>query len=89
MTGERTILLAVTSKGCGGHNYALRFVDEDFGGESLALGDNCRLVIDQRSLVWLWDARIDFQTDGLESRMVFDNPHESGRCGCGQSFTCD
>jgi iron-sulfur cluster assembly protein len=88
ITGAATILLAVTSKGCGGHGYSLRFVDDDFGGEALDLGAGRRLVIDQRSLLWLAGVRIDYHDNGIDSTMLFDNPHETGRCGCGQSFTC-
>ena len=30
--------------------------------------------------------RADFVKDKLQSRFVFNNPQEKGRCGCGESF---
>lgn len=87
MTGQAAILLSVNTKGCGGHSYQLKFVDGDFGGEAIELATG-RLIIDSKSLLWLMGARIDYQDDGLEQRVVFDNPAETGRCGCGMSFTC-
>jgi iron-sulfur cluster assembly protein len=89
MTGEAAILLSVTSKGCGGHSYQLRVVDRDFGGEAIDLTDEYRLILDAKSLLWLIGARIDYADDGLEQRVAISNPSvETGRCGCGSSFTC-
>jgi iron-sulfur cluster assembly protein len=89
MTGQSAILLSVGSKGCGGHSYQLRFVDRDFGGEAIDLTEAYRLVLDAKSLLWLIGAQIDYVDDGLEQRVAISNPSmETGRCGCGMSFTC-
>lgn len=89
MTGQSAILLSVNSKGCGGHSYQMRFVDADFGGEAIALDEGYRLVLDAKSLLWLVGAQIDYVDDGLEQRVAISNPSvETGRCGCGSSFTC-
>ena len=81
------ILLSVTSKGCGGHTYTMRFVDGDFGGEAIDLDEGRRLILDDKALLVLWGTSIDYVVDGLEQRLEFVNPNEAGRCGCGMSFT--
>lgn len=89
MTGQSAILLSVNTKGCGGHSYQMRFVDAEFGGESITLSDDHRLILDGKSLLWLMGAQIDYVDDGLEQRVAISNPAvETGRCGCGSSFTC-
>jgi iron-sulfur cluster assembly protein len=85
---EIAILLSVNSKGCGGHSYVMRFVDADFGGEAINLDECHRLILDRTSLLWLWGVQIDFQDTGLDQQLSFKSPLETGRCGCGQSFTC-
>lgn len=88
MMQQPAVLLRVTSKGCGGHSYQMSCVDADFGGDSVQLDTDHRLIIEQRSLMWLIGTEIDYEDTGLQSQLVFRNPLESGRCGCGQSFTC-
>lgn len=88
MTGEAAILLSVTNKGCGGHSYRMDFVDAEFGGETVDLGEDRRLILHDKSLLWLFGVVIDYQDDGFNQQVVFTNPQETGRCGCGMSFTC-
>jgi len=88
MMQQSAILLRVTSKGCGGHTYQMSCVDPEFGGDSIQLDERHRLIIEQRSLMWLIGTEIDYEETALDSQLIFRNPLESGRCGCGQSFTC-
>lgn len=88
MMQQSAILLRVTSKGCGGHSYHLACVDAEFGGDAIQLDERHRLIIEQQSLMWLIGTEIDYEETTLQSQLIFRNPLESGRCGCGQSFTC-
>jgi len=84
---EKSVLLSVNSKGCGGHSYQMDFFDAQVGDEIISLDESHNLIIDKFSLLWLIGVRLDFVENGLGSSFVFDNPQEAGRCGCGSSFT--
>ena len=45
------------------------------------------LLIDPMALIYLVGTEMDFVEEKLGSNFVFRNPNESGRCGCGESFS--
>jgi iron-sulfur cluster assembly protein len=45
------------------------------------------LYIEKNSYPFLKGVRIDYVKQGLSSKLVFDNPNQTGLCGCGESFT--
>ena len=83
---QDVILLSVSSKGCGGNSYQMNFVDSA-NGETVTLDENHRLIIDQKSVLWLFGTEMDFVDEGLESQFVFANPLATGHCACKKSFT--
>lgn len=83
MSNQKSVLLSISSKGCGGHTYQLDFTHQDGG---VALDAEHSLIIDEKSAAWLVDIEMDFVDDGMDSHFEFANPAEIGRCGCQQSF---
>ena len=82
-----TILIGVDKSGCSGYSYKL-----DFGNSSnlknyeIINQDGAKVLIDPKATMFLLGSTMDYQTDKLASRFVFDNPNEKGTCGCGESF---
>ena len=46
-----------------------------------------RIYLDPKHRPYLSGMTIDYQKKGLNEGFEFVNPNESGRCGCGESFT--
>jgi iron-sulfur cluster assembly protein len=44
------------------------------------------VFIDPTAIMFLIGAEMDYVTDKFQSTFVFNNPNESDRCGCGESF---
>jgi iron-sulfur cluster assembly protein len=86
---KEALLLSVNSKGCGGNSYQLGFVAKDFPGEVVPLDEDRPLIVEFKSIFYVVGTQIDYTVNGLDSHFVFNNPQETGRCGCGQSFTCN
>lgn len=87
MSPEAGVRVQVVGGGCSGFVYRMQFV-EDFTEHDRVFEDNgVKVVVDQKSLLYLTDTEIDFH-DGLMGRgFVFNNPNATGTCGCGSSFT--
>lgn len=83
---KKAVLLSVSSKGCGGHTYQMEFTESNQSDDVISLDESHVLVIDRKSLLWLFGVQMDFIDDGLDSHFEFINPAETGRCGCGNSF---
>jgi len=87
MGADAGLRLMVVGGGCSGFSYKMGF-DEEIG-ESDQVFDigGIKVVVDEKSLLYLEGVEVDFH-DGLMGRgFVFNNPQASGTCGCGSSFS--
>ena len=86
--GMDSIVIGVDKSGCSGYSYKL-----DFGNSSelknfeTILKDGTKILIDPKATMFLVGSIMDYRTDKLASRFVFDNPNEKSTCGCGESFS--
>ncbi len=82
--------LNVKSTGCSGNSYVMEHVlEEDLGADDKIAQDGAVLYIPKMHSWMLFGTVIDYETGEMESGFVFTNPNESGRCGCGESFSVD
>ena len=79
--------LAVRTTGCSGMQYVLEFADEVAANDSVFEQHNIKVVVDQKSLVYLDGTELDFAKEGLNEGFQFNNPNVKDECGCGESFT--
>jgi len=78
--------LAVRTTGCSGMAYVLEFVDEIAANDSVFEHNDIKVVVDQKSLVYLDGTELDFAREGLNEGIQFNNPNVKDECGCGDSF---
>jgi|TARA_B100000530_G_scaffold311535_1_gene238653 iron-sulfur cluster assembly protein len=81
------IRLAVNEGGCNGFTYAMDFAETKNEADEVMELDGVCLLIDPMALMYLVGTEMDFVVEKLSSNFVFRNPNESGRCGCGESFS--
>lgn len=81
------IKIGVKTAGCSGMSYVLEFVDErnSWDDEYKSLGVS--IFVSAKDLVYLQGLVMDWQKTGLNEGFEFINPNETGKCGCGESFT--
>lgn len=78
--------LGVRTSGCSGMAYVLEFVDEIDDGDTVFEEHGVKVIVDQKSLVYLDGTELDFARDGLNEGFKFNNPNVKDACGCGESF---
>jgi iron-sulfur cluster assembly protein len=80
------VRVAVKGGGCSGLSYDLSFDTEQQTGDTLAEDKGVQILIDMKSLLYLYGTELDF-SDGLNGKgFQFINPNASRECGCGSSF---
>ncbi|NDH09271.1 MAG: iron-sulfur cluster assembly accessory protein [Gammaproteobacteria bacterium] len=82
------IRLSLKKSGCSGYRYdfqALTAIPQD--DYQLPLNEQIVLVIDKKAYPLFKGLKIDYIKQGLQSKFSFENPNESGHCGCGESFS--
>lgn len=79
--------LSVRARGCSGMSYQADYAEERKATDEVVEDKGVTVFIDPSATLFLVGTEIDYQEDRLSAGFVFRNPNETGRCGCGESFT--
>ena len=86
--GIDALVVGIDKSGCSGYSYKLDFgKSSDLSNYESIIKDGVKILIDPKATMFLLGSVMDYRTDKMSSRFVFDNPNEKGTCGCGESFT--
>jgi len=83
------LMISVTTKGCSGMSYDLQYLDKLESKPKYAdevCQDGVTVIIDPKAALYITGSVMDYREDTTHSGFVFENPNETGRCGCGESF---
>ena len=86
---EDNLRLRVAGGGCSGMSYELFSEPSDQVQDIDTIIDHTdfKVVIDQKSLIYLKGMELDY-VGGLQGKgFVFRNPNATSTCGCGESFS--
>ena len=78
--------MKVIGGGCSGLQYQLSFDDLVRDVDSEIPADGVKLIVDEKSALYLVGSVLDFVDTLQESGFKIENPNASNTCGCGQSF---
>jgi iron-sulfur cluster assembly protein len=81
------VRLGVKTSGCSGMAYVLEFVDQVEPDDRVFEDRGVKVVVDQKSLLYLDGTELDYGKEGLNEGFKFNNPNVKDECGCGESFT--
>lgn len=85
-TPEAGLRLGVRGGGCSGVSYAIEFADKVRKRDHVFEFDGLKVIVDPKSLVYLRGSVLDYEFKLMSHGFKFQNPNESGSCGCGESF---
>jgi len=87
-TETHFLRVGVKGGGCSGLSYVMDFDDQtEPTDEIVELPDGLRVVIDRKSILYLFGTELNY-TDGLNGKgFQWENPNASRTCGCGESFS--
>lgn len=85
----KILFVGVKTKGCSGLSYDMRFAEK---AEVPPLAETVSehgvtVAIDPKAAMFLFGTQMDYLESPIKSGFEFINPNETGRCGCGESFT--
>ena len=84
--GTHGLRMKVIGGGCSGLQYQLSFDDQAAETDSDLKIGGVRLLVDEKSALYLSGTVLDYVDTLQESGFKINNPNASATCGCGDSF---
>ena len=81
--------VSVKSGGCAGMSYVMEYLKELNPNDEVIEEKGVKVFIDPAAVMYLLGTEMDYKKEELSSSFVFNNPNETERCGCGESFKTD
>ena len=81
------VRVGVKNGGCAGMEYTMEYVDSVGPTDEVVEDKGVRLLIDPKAVLFLLGTEMDYRSDRMSSGFVFNNPNQTGSCGCGESVS--
>ena len=80
------VRIGVKSGGCAGMSYVMEYAKSSNSNDEVIEDKGVKVLIDPKAVMYLLGTEMDYKKEELSSSFVFNNPNETERCGCGESF---
>ena len=85
--GAGLLRVGVKNAGCAGMAYTLDYVAEPIKGDDHVHEKGVDVFVEPKATLFLIGTEMDYTEDKMKSGFVFNNPNQTGSCGCGESVT--
>jgi len=86
LSSEYMLRIAINVGGCSGFNYKMDFTDQTNENDKVLEADNVKVIIDNKSYLYLIGMTLDYEGGLNGSGFKFINPNATQTCSCGSSF---
>ena len=80
------VRVSVKSGGCAGMSYVMEYTKDLNPNDEIIEDKGVKVFVDSAAIMYLLGTEMDYKKEELSSSFVFNNPNETERCGCGESF---
>ena len=80
------VRVGVKSGGCAGMSYVMEYTKEIIPNEEIIEEKGVKVIIEPKAIMYLLGTEMDYKKEKFSSQFIFNNPNETERCGCGESF---
>jgi len=81
------VRIGVKNGGCAGMEYTMEYATDAKPLEEVVEENGVKIMIDPKAILFLIGTQIDYVTEKLSQKFVFNNPNQTDACGCGESVT--
>ncbi len=79
------VRVGVKNGGCAGMEYTMEYATTANPTDEVVEDKGVKILIDPKAVLFLLGTEMDFKTEKLSAQFVFNNPNQTGACGCGES----
>ena len=79
--------VGIKKGGCAGMSYTMDLAPDIEPGDEVIEDQGVKILISPKDLMFLLGTKLDFAVNKLEASFTFQNPNQTGACGCGESVS--
>ena len=80
------VRVSVKTGGCAGMSYVMEYTEKANPNDEIIEDKGVKVFVDSAAIMYLLGTEMDYKQGEMSSTFVFNNPNETERCGCGESF---
>jgi len=79
------VRVGVKNGGCAGMEYTMEYAESARATDEVVEDKGVKIFVDPKAVLFLLGTEMDYKTDKLSAQFTFNNPNQTGACGCGES----
>src|SRR6266436_5886756 len=72
--------VGIKNGGCAGQSYTV-----EYAHEIRPTDEGVKILVDPKAVLFLLGTEMDYKVDRMSAQFIFNNPNQTGACGCGES----
>jgi iron-sulfur cluster assembly protein len=81
------VRVGVKNGGCAGMEYTMDYAESRGPIDEVVEDKGVTILVDPKAVLFLLGTEMDYVTDKLSAKFMFNNPNQTEACGCGESVT--
>ncbi|BCW89494.1 Iron-binding protein IscA [Alphaproteobacteria bacterium SO-S41] len=81
------VRVGVKNGGCAGMEYTMEYAESRGAIDEVVEDKGVTILVDPKAVLFLLGTEMDYVTDKLSAKFMFNNPNQTEACGCGESVT--
>ncbi len=81
--------VGIKNGGCAGQSYTVEYAHEVRPTDEVVEDKGVKILVDPKAVLFLLGTEMDYKVDKMSAQFIFNNPNQTGACGCGRIGAAD
>jgi iron-sulfur cluster assembly protein len=77
--------VGIKNGGCAGQSYTVEYAHDVRPSDEVVEDKGVKILVDPKAVLFLLGTEMDYKVDRMSAQFIFNNPNQTGACGCGES----
>src|SRR6202051_1901040 len=78
--------VGIKNGGWAGASYTVEYAHDIRPTDEVVEDKGVKILVDPKAVLFLLGTEMDYKADKMQSQFIFNNPNQTGACGCGESL---
>jgi iron-sulfur cluster assembly protein len=77
--------VGIKNGGCAGQSYTVEYAHDVRASDEVVEDKGVKILVEPKAVLFLLGTEMDYKADKMQAQFIFNNPNQTGACGCGES----